>query len=163
MAAILEESGSMRKLKALIKDYWKREALALIDPETKLNLLQMSVVMGNIAAGMHRPCSPLFVRIDLLDGMHCLTCLIVHGAAECLIALGADVDAWWDHDRPDMAPRGLLSAQLPLMRGKRLFWKCYGLFKRCRAADTWANARLSLLHLAASASASQALQNTPVS
>ena len=163
IAAVLEEHGSKRKLKALIRDHGKREALTFVDPTTRLSLLQMSVVMGNIAAGMRRPCSLLLLRTDLLVGKHCLTCSIVHGAAEFLILLGADMDAWWDSavGRPDMAappPRDTLWQQVPLMRAKRLFYKCYYIFRATRAArpsravDTWAHARLALLHLAASAS-----------
>ena len=103
LAAVLEQHGSKNKLKALIRDHGKREALAFVDVfgPTRLNLLQMSVVMGNSDAGMHYPCGLMLVLICLLLGRQCLTCSNVHGAADYLISLGADVDVWWDKDTPD--------------------------------------------------------------
>ena len=90
-------------------------------------------------------------------GKQCLTRSIVHGAVEHLISVGANVDVRWDclKDRPDdmAAPptRDMLWAQIMGKRGRRLFYKCYNLFRGQRAAETWTSARLSLLHLAASA------------
>ena len=57
IGAVLDGACSKKKLKALIKEHGKEEALALVDPSTNLNLLQMSVVMGNISAGRRRLCS----------------------------------------------------------------------------------------------------------
>ncbi len=77
VTAVLDEHGSRKKLKALIKEHGKREALAFVDPKTGLRLLQMAVIIGNIAAGMRRPCSLLLVHTGLLlwqavlDPLHC--------------------------------------------------------------------------------------------
>ena len=49
IAAVLDEHGS--RLKPVIKDHGRREALTFVDPVHNLNLLQMSVLMGNISAG----------------------------------------------------------------------------------------------------------------
>ena len=49
LAAVLDEHGS--RLKPVLKDYGKREALNFVDPGKKMNLLQMSVIVGNISAG----------------------------------------------------------------------------------------------------------------
>jgi hypothetical protein len=54
IAAVVDEQGSRNRLKPLFKDYGKREALTLVDLATRLNLLQISVVVGNMSAGRRR-------------------------------------------------------------------------------------------------------------
>ena len=84
-------------------------------------------------------------------------CFFLHGAAEYLSSVGADVKVWWER----VATRGHLA---PFYL--RLLYKCYNLFcADTTACYTWAHARLSLLHIAASAltSSGQALAEIPVS
>lgn len=80
IAAVVDEQTSRNRLKHLIKDYGKREALTLVEPITDLNLLQISVVVGNLSAGRRRSYQPhtLFLlpgtkeaKSDLLPHVWC--------------------------------------------------------------------------------------------
>ena len=58
IAAVLDEHGS--RLKPVIRNYGRREALTFVDSMHNLNLLQISVLVGNISAGNTDDAQPLF-------------------------------------------------------------------------------------------------------
>ena len=80
-----------------------------------------------------------------------LDLLLLMGAAEYLLSLGADMNVHWDQTIANTpVPHLSYWQRVPQKRATRFFAKRINLMRPNHAVDTWTHGRLSLLHLAAS-------------
>lgn len=148
VAAVLDDKAS--RLKALVSRKGKKEALAFVDEDTQLNLVQIAAISGNVPAG--QPLCPLLPYAPDCTVNSSCTCSYIFRAcaAEYLIVCGASVNVRWT---PRVLPPTMVlrDAAYPGISGeRRLRFRraSYNLFQRNLARDAWEQGALSLLHMA---------------